>query len=51
MNWPKATLANAITVALGSIVGLLFQDVFTAASDPKNLLLQKDLLPPFCFFA
>jgi len=38
MNWPKATLANAITVALGSIVGLLFQDVFT--DDMKEIMFQ-----------
>ena len=38
MNWPKATLVNTLTVTIGSLVGLLFQDIFT--NDMKEIMFQ-----------
>lgn len=38
MNWPKATLVNAIAILVGSILGLLFQDLFTQGM--KTMLFQ-----------
>ncbi len=37
-HWPKATLINALTIFIGSMIGLFFQDVFT--EEIKIILFQ-----------